>query len=457
MKLNGMMVLLLLVTLRVEAGFQYAVPLMLDETASGYRFNVPAPVYQGAHHADLRDLRITNQAGDEVPQRLTLNEDLKQTSWSNISLPVFTLRRLQQVPVTSQQTRTTWQGDEEHFTVTTSEEVRRFVRQQVADDQHTLLIDASVVKGQGLRELALNWTFQTVANRVFYVDLQGSDDLSVWHPVLNRQKLIELDTGGRVVLENRLPLGRADHLYYKLVFTGPEVPEINQVTVRVSREQRNSTLRWRQVASIKTVVQATAGHVIEWDTGGHFPVEAVRLHFDYPNLMATVRLFSRSTADARWRLVSSGDVYDVGAGELSMLNDGLSFGTNQHRHWRLTSDSTINQQWVEGIEFAWRSHQLQFLAQGEAPFTLNYGDPDVNSWPSVKWYQTLTEPMKRQLFSAAIRPGETQTLKAPVKAEPVPTQSVNHSRLVFWVLLVVVLGFLLVMAVRLLREVGDDE
>ncbi len=34
-------------------------------------------------------------------------------------------------------------------------------------------------------------------------------------------------------------------------------------------------------------------------------------------------------------------------------------------YWRLTSDSAINSQWITGIEMAWRSHQVQFLAIGE--------------------------------------------------------------------------------------------
>jgi hypothetical protein len=450
------LMLLLLCPLSAGAGFRYAMPMILDEASSGYRFNVPTEVYQRVHHADLRDLRITNQAGDEVPMRITLNEDRKQTSWSDTSLPVFSLRRLQEVPVTSQQTRTTWQGDEESFTVTTSEQLRRFVKQQVADDGRTVLIDASLVKGQGLRELMLDWSFAAVGNRVFYVDLKGSDDLSAWRSVQSRQKLIELDTGGRVVLENRIPVGRADFSYYKLEFRGPEIPRINQVTARISRETRNSPIKWRTIEAFEELDRESMGHAIEWDTGGHFPAEAVRLVFDYPNLMADVRLFSRGNPQAPWRLVTQGPVYDVGEGELSMFNDDLSFPTNQHRYWRLTSDSAINSQWITGTQMAWRSHQVQFLAQGEAPFTLRFGSAEVNSWPSVKWYQTLTQPMKQSLFSSAVWLGEiSQLIHAPVEP-PAEEQPADSSRLVFWGLLALVLTFLLVMAVRLLREVGDE-
>jgi len=451
------MLLLLLCPLSAGAGFRYAMPMILDEASSGYRFNVPAEVYQRVHHADLRDLRITNQAGDEVPMRIILNEDHKQTSWSEISLPVFSLRRLQEVPVTSQQTRTSWQGDEESFTVTTSEQVRRYVEQQIADDGRTVLIDASLVKGQGLRELVLDWSFAAVGNRVFYVDLKGSDDLSAWRSVQDRQKLIELDTGGRVVLENRIPVGRADFTYYKLEFRGPEIPAINQVTARITRETRNSPIKWRTIETFTELDRESLGHAIQWDSGGFHPAESVKLVFDYPNLMADVRLFSRANLQASWRLVTQGSVYEVGTGELSMFNDELSFPTNQHRYWRLTSDSAINSQWITGIEMAWRSHQVQFLAQGEAPFTLNFASAEVNSWPSVKWYQTLTQPMKHSLFSSAVWLGEiSELVHAPVE-QPEEQQPADSSRLVFWGLLVLVLTFLLVMAVRLLREVGDEQ
>ena len=451
------LLLWLLCPLSVDAGFRFAMPMILDEASSGYRFNVPDAVYQRVHHADLRDVRITNQAGDEVPMRISLNEDLTRTSWSRVSLPLFSLRRLQEVPVTSQQTRTSWQGDEESFTVTTSEQVRRYVEQQVADDERTVLIDASVVSGQNLKHLELQWSFQTEGNRVFYVDLKGSHDLANWRTVRDRQKLIELDTGGRVVLENRLPLGQADYAYYKLVFTGPEVPTVQAVTAWISREHRNSPLQWQSVKVLNELDRETVGHGIQWDTGGYYPVEAVRLVFDYPNLMAGVRLYSRPGPEASWRLVSSADVYDVGQGELSMFNDRLSFPTNQHRHWRLLSDSAINSQWIKHVEFAWRSHQVHFLAQGEAPFTLQFGDREVNSWPSVKWYQTLNQEMRNNLFSSAVWLGELNVHSVTAVPEPEPEPVVNQSRLVFWGLLVLVLTVLLVMAVRLLREVGDDQ
>ena len=111
---------------------------------------------------------------------------------------------------------------------------------------------------------------------------------------------------------------------------------------------------------------------------------------------------------------------------------------------------------IFGIQMAWRSHQVQFLAQGEAPFTLRFGSAKVNSWPSVKWYQTLTQPMKHSLFSSAVWLGEiSQLIHAPVE-QPEEQQPTDSSRLVFWGLLALVLTFLLVMAVRLLREVGGE-
>ncbi|MFC3194077.1 hypothetical protein ACFODZ_07475 [Marinicella sediminis] len=59
--------------------------------------------------------------------------------------------------------------------------------------------------------------------------------------------------------------------------------------------------------------------------------------------------------------------------------------------------------------------------------------------------------MKHSLFSSAVWLGEISQLKTAPKEEPEAEPPADHSRLVFWGLLV--LTVLLVMAVRLLREV----
>ncbi len=440
-----------------QASFQYFMPLVLDEASSGYQFNVPADVYQRVQHTDLRDLRVINLAGDEVPMRVTLNEDAKETAWSEMSLPVFTLQQVKRIPVTSQQTRTSWQGDKESFTVTTSEQVQTYLKNQQQTDPNSLLIDASAAIGQQVVSLTLDWSFATAGNRVFYVDLKGSDDLANWRPLLNRHKLIELDTGGRVVLENSLPLNKAAFNFYQLVFHSPEVPFINQVKAKTLREFLNQPIQWNEVGMIQVSDRADYGHSIEWDVGGYFPIEGIRLGFDYPNLMAEVRLFSKPNPTAPWRLVSQGSVYDVGEGDMSMFKNQLEFPTNQHRYWRLTSQSTIKQQWVSEISFAWRAHRVQFLAQGEGPFTLRFGSNQVNSWPPNQWYQTLKPSMKQNLFSSALSLGELVELAQSKASKPEVKNEFNYSRWVFWSLLAVVLVVLGIMAVRLLREVGDED
>ncbi|WP_223788742.1 DUF3999 family protein [Marinicella meishanensis] len=430
-------------------------PLHLTQKADGYRLSIPAAVYLHAHNADLRDVRILNAAGDEVPIRITMDEDQWRQTWSAVTLPLFNLQTTKDFPINSQQVKTTWTGDQQSITVTTNEAVKRFLQSQEQTSRNQVLLDATVLSHQSAVALELDWTFATAGNRVFYVDLLGSTDLADWQVVLPRHKLVEVNTGQRVVYENRLNLPQRTHRYYQLRFHGPVVPVVNRVTAVTVQQHVDRPLRWLPIDRFEALDPALHGHVLQWDTGGHYPVEAVKLSFDYQNLMADVQLQSRPNDQAPWRVVAQSGIYEVGSGELSMFNDRLAVPTNHHRHWRLRTESTINSQWVDGIEMAWRAHLLQFLAQGAGPYTLVFGDEQVNAWPDNAWYQALDPDLQTGLFVDAVQVGPMTTTPEPVIEPETSVQEDPISRWVFWGLLTLVLMILLLMAVRLLREVAS--
>ncbi len=448
--------LFILNTLSTAAGFEHAMALIPKHEAAAYRFDVPAIVYQHVHHADLRDVRVINVQGDEVPMRITLREDQIHNTWSEVTLPIFQLHAVENIPISTKQTKTTWQGDQQSLTVTTSEQVVTYLKSQKQSSGNNVLIDAAAINNKTDVVLDLDWAFSTAGNRVFYVDLQGSNDLSQWHRVLNNQKLLEINTGGQVVYENRLKLPNRPHQFYQLRFRGTEVPAIKAVTARVVQQHLDRPLQWSTVDDFDVVEPDQQGHVLEWDLNAQYPIESLKLGFDYNNLMAQIRLYSKPHPQSAWRLVAQDEVYDVGDGELSMFNDQLHFASNNHRYWRLSSNSEINSQWVNDIGFAWRAHQIQFLAQGEGPYTLYFGDSSINQWPSTKWYQTLNEILRQDLFSKAIQLGQMKQIAVPAEVSEPKDETNNHSKWIFWGLLAVVLMMLGIMAVRLLREVAQE-
>ena len=439
------------------AGANFSLPIQTDADSPGYLFMLPEEVYEHAHYADLRDVRVLNALGDEVPMRLSKRVDQIKRTFSEVTLPVFSLNQSKSVPVNSKQVKTTWEGDVQSYTVTTSNTVQKYLLNQEAERLDTLLIDASSVQSEHAMALQLEWQFPTAGNRVFYVELSGSNDLSQWQSIWPKHKLIELNTGGRVVLENVISLKGYAYEFYQLKFLNQPIPEVLSVKASMQNHAINAELNWSDVDAIEVLDAAEHGHAIVWDLGGYFPVEAFKLMFDYKNLMADIQVYSRYSLTSSWRPVAQGSVYELGVGDMAMFNNQLRFVGNNHRYWKLESQSSISSQWLDGVSFAWRQHQIQFLAQGEGPYSLQFGNQQANQRPDVQWYNRLSQALKQSMFSTGVDLASMVHLKPKaIAVEANVEQPFNYSRWLFWGLLVVVLSLLLLMATKLLKEVADE-
>ncbi len=407
-----------------------------------------------SNYQNKEDLK--NAQGDDVPMRLTLSQDdIKQSLFAS-TLPIFSLNHTVSTPLRSKQVSTTWQGDVQQFSVETSESVQNYIRSQEQVLQDRLLLDASLLKQASVAALELTWQFETPGNRVFYVEVKGSHDLSNWQTLMSRHKLIELNTGRRVILENTIPLNGKTFAYYQLRFLGEPIPEVTEVKALLKSHALERPLMTFELAEFRVLDPEKNGHAITWETGGFYPIETVLLDFDYKNLMADVNLYSKPTKNSNWQRVNSGQLYQVGAGDMAMEKNSLNVKSNYHKYWKLTTQSSISSQWVNGVSMAWRPHQLQFLAQGKGPYSLYFGANDLKSFPSNRWYQQLNKQLTKDLFSDQIQVGTLKKLAPKPKAvEAEPESSI--SSWVFWGLLVVVLSALFYMASRLMKEVGAED
>ncbi len=458
---NNKMLLLLFLTFTAQVAaveFTYQLPLETNQSAdaTGYELQLPPVVYEKTTNPMIRDLRVKNAQGDDVPMRMTLLQDEIKQSLSATTLPIFSLNQTISTPLRSQQVSTTWQGDVRQFSVETSESVQNYIRSQEQVLHDRLLLDASLVKTSAVAALELQWQFDRPGNRVFYVELKGSHDLSSWQILAAKHKLIELNTGQKVILENTIALNGQTFNYYQLRFLGEPVPVVTEVKALLKSHALEQPLLTRVVGDFEVLETDKYGHAIVWDTGGYFPIEKVDIDFDYKNLMAEVQLYARNSLNSPWQQVISSQLYQVGSGDMAMEKNSLSFRANHNRFWKLTSQSSISSQWVKGVSLSWRPHQIQFLAQGSGPYSLFFASKNLKSLPSNGWYQQLNNKMKTNLFSNQIKLGSLQVLTPkPKKPDPEPESPIG--RWLFWGLLVVVLSVLFIMANRLMKEVSNED
>lgn len=434
--------------------YQKQKQLQVIGNSSGYTFAVPDDVYVDSYYKDLRDVRIINATGDFVPMRLFLTIDDVKHEYAKTSLPTFRLNQTVKTSAHSQQIRTTREGTHEDYTVTTSKSLQHYLKAQEIVDDNQILIDAGVLDGQAIESLEIDWHYQTKGNRLFFVNLSGSNDLLHWVKIKNRQQLAEINTGSKTLLENTLAINNKAYAYYKLTFIDEIFPEV----IRIQANFVNQTIEKSMKSRVIDHYSLIKDNALEFDTGGMYSIESFKLSFNQNNTITDVQLYSRNNTHKKWEYVGVGTIY-------SMLSDGITFNQDtvkvrrsNDRYWKIKFDQNINIKSLKKIMMNWRNHQIEFLAQGEAPFTLVYSHSGKINRASHHWYNKIPQELRNKMFSSQVIISETKnttaTKVATTNQQTKPTS--DYAKWIFWSILALVLLILIIMAYQLIQDTSDD-
>ncbi|MCF6317680.1 MAG: DUF3999 domain-containing protein [Proteobacteria bacterium] len=446
-----------LAALANSKGYQKQMQLELSGNSSGYSFAVPEEVYIHSFYKDLRDVRIINGTGDFVPMRLFLTADEVKNEYTKSSLPVFKLNQTISIPSSSKQIRTTREGTHEDFTVTTSKSLQHYLKTQEIVNDNQILIDAGALNGQRIESLELDWHYQSKGNRIFYVDVLGSNDLSRWVNIKNRHQLVEIHTGSKTLLENTLTLNNKTYSYYKLNFIDGVIPEVTRVQAHFFNQTIKSNMQSKEISKYSLIKD----NALQFDSGGKYSIESFKLSFSQNNTITDVHLYSRSNVHKKWQHVGAGTLYSITSDGVQVKQDTVkirrSNNRSNNRFWKIQFD-LINNKLVDKIEINWRSHQIQFLAQGEAPFTMVYSNSENPARASGSWYKKIPQTLRKKMFSSqAIVPEINSPSETNVKSANNQTNdNIDYEKWIFWLILGSVLLVLFLMAYKLTQDIDEN-
>ncbi len=451
------MLIISLVALANNKSYQKQMQLELSGNSSGYSFAVPEEVYIHSFYKDLRDVRIINGTGDFVPMRLFLTADEVKNEYTKSSLPLFKLNQTISIPSSSKQVRTTREGAYEDFTVTTSKSLQHYLKTQEVVNDNQILIDAGALDGQRIESLELDWHYQSKGNRVFYVDVLGSNDLSIWVNIKNRHRLVEINTGSKTLLENTLTLNNKTYSYYKFNFVDGTIPEVTRVQAHFFNQTIKSSIQSKEITKYSLIKD----NALQFDTGGKYWIESFKLSFAQNNSITDVHLYSRSNAQKKWQHAGAGTLYSMTSDGVQVKQDTVEIrrlnNRSNNRFWKIQFD-LINNASVDKIEINWRRHQIQFLAQGDGPFTLVYSNSEKLIGASGNWYKKIPQKLRKKMFSSkVIVPKLNSSGEINVNPENNQTNdNIGYEKWIFWLILAVVLFVLFFMAYKLTHELNHE-
>lgn len=349
--------------------FASGIPL---ETGGGalVQVELPAAVYEGVVRADLGDLRIFNGAGEVVPHALRPRVTVTTRKSEPIPVPLFPIRTDAPSGVEGVQLRLDTRSGR------TVIDLR--AREGKAGSGATLVGYLADTRALDKPIRALRLELPAGADQlVARVTIEASDDLRQWATLASGAPLLKLSAGGQRLeqLGIEVPARTSKYLRISWPRAGPAV-ELSGLAVEPGEATAEVPRQWREVAATPAK-DARGDH--EFDLGGQFPVDRLRVGVPQPNTVAPVEILSRAKSADPWRRVTAATVYRLTRDGADVTGAELAIGVNTDRYWLVKPDPRGGGigagPLVLGAGFL--PHRLVFAARGAGPFQLAYGSREA--------------------------------------------------------------------------------
>lgn len=430
--------------------FDYSAPISAEAAASHYRVTLPTEAYRGAARRDLGDVRIFNAAGESVPYAFAPRE-LPRPRAMVQSVRIFPLYGDEAKGLEGTTVRVACSARGSVLSVTVSEQPapsRRRLLGYLLDPGETRIPKDALV---------LDW--DTAEGFSGHALVEGTDDFKQWQSVATNAPILALQHEGASLERSRVELGGTRARYLRLALTGvPRRFTLKQVRVELRPETLQPMRAWLTVTGVAGKANG------EWlfDSGGHFPVDRVRLQLPEPNTVVQMQLLTRERVDDRWRPAASGIAYRLSGDAGDVVSPELHASSNSDRYWMLRVDQKGGGLGAGEVrlEIGWLPHELVFAARGTPPFTLAYGSDKVKPGaaplalvlPQRPDGSTPSAPAAA--VGAVVARADTSFAAQPLRFVRELTERRDVRKWLLWSALVAGVLVLAGMALRLLRDLG---
>jgi hypothetical protein len=419
--------------------FRSQAPIKLEGKDPFQRVELPFEVYRDARR-DLGDVRVLNARGEAAPLALAGEAEPEKVAPVSTVLPQFPVNARTAPTTTASGGRIDVQVRARGDGTLVSVQERPAGKVPGAPRPVAYLLDASQVKTP-IALLRFDWD-ASAGSEIVKVNVEASDDLRDWRSLASRSALVRLEQGGLALSQNQVNLGAASAKYFRITWDG------GVFTLRSVQAESAPTVKpvERRVLKVANAQRTKEGDLV-FDLGARLPVEAIRVLFPEPNSVAPFEIAVRDNREAPWRTLASATFYRIVRDGIEIASPPLELRSRASmREWRLRpqvkgggSDSQL-----PSIEVLWRPAEVVFVAKGDAPFTLAFGDAEARSVaiPISSLMPGYERYAERKLAPASVGAVQTMTDVSPVRSV---LGDIPPRKAALWAVLIIgvlVLGFM---------------
>ncbi len=422
------------------------IELITENRASIYQFTLPEQVYRGVTKVDFSDISVFNHAHEQVPHIIQQQKSNTESIYETLELPYFPLR-YDEITVL-----------ENKFDVTVSSKgkVIRIQADSDAIDENNFakhyLIDVSQI------DYALDSIDFKIGGKTSgyskKINLESSNDLNNWTAFVRDATLTDLEYGNYSLNNMRVELPNKKIKYLRFTWLG-DTENLFIESIKANFNKYNVVTNKKDWTTAKLINKNNEQGIYEFDAEGLFNIEQINIKLPEVNTLIDVVIQSRPDADSDWRKQYQGIFYKLYINDTEITREPVSINTTKHRYWRIMLQSIDGIGSIEpSLKFAWRSNELYFLARGDAPFILAYGNANANATnASPELMSIINKNTYEGMVSTAIA-GQEMLLKgddALIEDKELPWQ-----RILLWLVLVTGVFVIAVMVYRLIKQMETD-
>jgi hypothetical protein len=421
--------------------FAYGSLLESDGALPLRRVDLPPWVYQGVLRADLGDLRVFNGDGELVPHALLPRPAPATSTAPDAALPYFPIKATSGSALDALDVK---------IERTPGGTITRVVAARAGKSADQVIsayvIDASRFD-QPIAALDLDWR-EPQGGLAGTLRVESSDDLARWSTLVPQAPVVMLQFGGQRLERKQIEFAASRYKYLRLSWPAGQPPlELTAIRARPGSVVVEAARAWHAVTG-------TPRHEgeFEFDLGGQFPLDRLRVELPQDNTVVTVQLLSRRDVASEWRPVANAVLYRLRQGGQVVTNPDLATSVSHDRYWLLRVDQKgggIGRGSVL-LHAGWVPQTLVFVARGNGPYQLAYGN--ARALPTAYTIESLVPGFRSDtpLQASAARALEQRTLGGAPALRPGP----DYRTWTLWGVLI--LGVLLLgwMAWRLARQLG---
>lgn len=425
--------------------FAFGIPLKIEHPGTLYKVSLPETIYTHIDRKDFGDIRVFNKKNDIVPHSLKRPESKIKSTRPSAALPFF--------PVFKSHVQNSATALLSLTINTDSKGAILNVKAAEKDQSDTVishyLIDLTLLEHPP-DTLLFKWR-KKQDNYSIKTPLEYSNNLTDWQHIHTDATLASYNFSGHAIIKNKIALPLNKMKYLRMTWPHKsDVRELLEVHALFPDKKKSYPHQWRSILPQNSDVKL---NMHEYEIKGVFPVSLVNMAFFGKNKIFKGALKSRPDKNATWITRYTGLFYNIDINGINFSNNTIPIRPANDQYWQLTFTSE-NNDFSENppkLEFGWIPHDIYFLNQGEGPFTIAFGNFEIEPLENLvdQLLVTLDEKQQIEIIKTAV-PGKVFKLGE----KKVKRKKIQWQKWILWTVLIMGVFLLGVMAIRLLRQLN---